>query len=209
MTGAERIEPGWFEDLYQREADPWGFATSPYERAKYARTLAALGPPDRRFARALEAGCSIGVFTELLAARCDAVLALDASATAVGRARERLAGRTHVRVERRVLPEELPAGPFDLIVAAEILYYWPAELLRAALGRLESTLARGREPPRRPLAPADPHLSAPRRRGPRAPGRGAAAGPRVLRADAQVPDRPLRPPGGRCGRGRGADAAAP
>ncbi len=141
---AERIEPAWFEDLYQREADPWSFASSAYERDKYARTLAALGPPDRRFARALEAGCSIGVFTELLAARCDALLAVDASATAVRRAGERLApGFPQVRVERRVLPEELPAGPFDLIVCAEILYYWPAALLRAALGSIEAALAPG------------------------------------------------------------------
>jgi SAM-dependent methyltransferase len=142
MTG-ERIEPAWFEDLYQREGDPWGFASSAYERDKYARTLAALGPPDRRFARALEAGCSIGVFTELLAPRCDALLAVDASATAVRRAGERLAGLPHVRVERRILPEELPPGPFDLVVCAEILYYWPAGLLRAALASIESALAPG------------------------------------------------------------------
>ena len=140
---ADRIEPAWFEDLYRREADPWGFASSPYEREKYTRTLEALGPPDRRFARALEAGCSIGVFTELLATRCDALDAVDASATAVGRARERLARLPHVRVERRILPEELPRGPFELIVCAEILYYWPEELLRGALTSLESALAPG------------------------------------------------------------------
>jgi SAM-dependent methyltransferase len=142
MTAA-RIEPSWFEELYQGDPDPWGFATSPYERAKYARTLAALGPDARRFERALETGCSIGVFTELLADRCDELLAIDASPTAVDRARLRLADRPAVTVERRVLPEELPPGPFDLIVCSEILYYWSADPLRELLESLASRVAPG------------------------------------------------------------------
>ena len=32
-----------FEARYQRDEDPWNFASSPYEQAKYDRTLAALG----------------------------------------------------------------------------------------------------------------------------------------------------------------------
>ena len=56
-----------FEDLYRRSADPWGFASSGYEAAKYAATLAAL--PRDRYARGLEVGCSIGVFTAALAGR--------------------------------------------------------------------------------------------------------------------------------------------
>jgi SAM-dependent methyltransferase len=138
-----RIEPAWFEELYEREADPWRFATSAYEREKYDRTLAALGPPARRFQRALDAGCSIGVFSALLAPRCDELLALDASATAVERARTRLAVLPHVRVMQRTLPEQLPAGPFDLIVCSEILYYWSADLLRELLDALEDELAPG------------------------------------------------------------------
>jgi SAM-dependent methyltransferase len=140
---AERIEATWFEDLYRHRADPWDFATNAYERAKYARTLAALGPPERRFGRALEAGCSIGVFTALLAPRCRELVALDASATAVARATERVAPLPHVRVERRVLPEDLPDGPFDLVVCSEILYYWSERLLRRFLTAAESLLAPG------------------------------------------------------------------
>ena len=138
-----RIEPGWFEDLYRADPDPWGFATSPYEQAKYARTLDALGPADRRFARALEAGCSIGVFTHLLAPRCDDLLAVDASPTAVAHARDRLAAHPHVRVDHRVLPEDLPSGPFDLVVCSELLYYWSADPLRELLARLESLISPG------------------------------------------------------------------
>jgi SAM-dependent methyltransferase len=136
-----RIQAAWFEELYQRDADPWSFATSAYEHAKYARTMYALGPVSRRFRRAFEAGCSIGVFTELLASRCDELLAVDASPTAVGRARTRLAPLPHVRVEQRLLPEQLPAGQFDLVVCSELLYYWDECLLRESLPALEALVA--------------------------------------------------------------------
>lgn len=137
----ERLEGGYFESLYRDREDPWGFATSGYERHKYRRTLAALG--DRRPARALELGCSIGVFTELLAARCGELLAVDVAPTAVERARARLDGIENVRVERRSLPEELPPGPWDLVVCSEILYYWSRPLLERALSRIEAALAPG------------------------------------------------------------------
>lgn len=137
----KRLGREYFENLYAESPDPWGFETSEYERRKYERTLES--PGDRRFRRALEAGSSIGVFTAMLAPRCDELLAVDASEKAVGIARERLAGQEHVRVERRTLPEEMPGGPFDLIVASEILYYWPRKVVLDALRRFEEILAPG------------------------------------------------------------------
>ena len=139
---AGRLAGSYFDALYAREHDPWSFESSPYERAKYEHTLAALGE-GRRYERALEAGCSIGVLTELLAERCDELLAVDVSPLAVGRARERLAHLPHVHVETRALPEELPAGPFDLILCSEVLYYWDAALLESATPRLAGALAAG------------------------------------------------------------------
>jgi len=141
--GTRRLEAPYFDALYERSPDPWDFETSPYEQHKYARTLAALGRPERRFSRALEVGCSIGVLTERLAPRCDAILAVDLSALAVGRARARLTGWPNVTVERRRLPEQMPGGPFDLIVASEVLYYWPGDVMLAALRRFEEALAPG------------------------------------------------------------------
>lgn len=138
---SDRLDPADFEALYREREDPWEFATSAYEAGKYARTLEALG--ERRFARALEVGCSIGVFSEMLAPRCERLLALDAAPTAVRRARERLAGVAGVRVECRTLPEELPAGEFDLLVTSEVLYYWSAALLERSLPALEGTVAPG------------------------------------------------------------------
>ena len=138
---SERLGREYFEGLYAESGDPWSFETSEYERKKYGRTLAALG--DRTFRRALEAGASIGVFTEMLAGRCDELLAVDVSEQAVAAARKRLSGREHVRVERRTLPEEMPEGPFDLIVASEVLYYFPREEMLAVLHAFERGLAPG------------------------------------------------------------------
>lgn len=135
----ERLGREYFERLYAESGDPWNFETSEYERRKYVRTLKVLG--ERRFHRALEAGASIGVFTGMLADLCDELLAVDVSERAVAAARERLSGHRNVRVERRTLPEEMPRGPFDLIVASEVLYYFTREEMLAALRTFERELA--------------------------------------------------------------------
>jgi len=137
----ERLGREYFEGLYAESDDPWNFEASEYEQDKYARTLAVLG--ERTFRRALEAGASIGVFTEMLADRCDELLAVDVSERAVAAARQRLSGRGNVRVERRTLPEQMPDGPFDLIVASEVLYYFPREEMLTVLRGFERELAAG------------------------------------------------------------------
>jgi predicted TPR repeat methyltransferase len=138
-----KLGPAYFEALYAEQRDPWRFESSRYEQRKYRHTLAALGPSDRRFARALEIGCSIGVFSQLLAPRCEELLAVDVAEQAVDRARMRLADRPGVRVEQRELPEQLPPGPWDLIVCSEVLYYWDGQLLSLALPLLVEQLAPG------------------------------------------------------------------
>lgn len=137
----ERLDREYFEDLYGQSPDPWGFETSPYERKKYERTLSVL--QGRRYRRALEVGCSIGVFTAMLAPFCEELWAVDVSERAIAAARKRLAGFPHVHVGRRRLPEETHEGPFDLVVASEVLYYWPKEVMLAALRRFEEVLAPG------------------------------------------------------------------
>ncbi|MGB3681593.1 MAG: SAM-dependent methyltransferase [Rubrobacteraceae bacterium] len=136
-----RLERDYFENLYAESPDPWDFATSEYERRKYERTLAVL--ESRFFRRALEAGSSIGIFTGMLAPYCGELLALDTSERAIEIARERLSGYDNVRIERRTIPEETPEGPFDLIVASEVLYYLPREVVLEALRRFEEVLETG------------------------------------------------------------------
>ena len=136
-----RTAPASFEARYRAERDPWGFADDPYERAKYARTVAALG--GRRFARALELGCAHGELTALLAPACDQLVAVDAAPTAVARAAERFAGDDAVTVRAATIPEELPPGPWELVVASEVLYYLGPELLEETIARLVADLAPG------------------------------------------------------------------
>jgi SAM-dependent methyltransferase len=127
---AESLPPAYFEERYAADPDPWRFATSDYERAKYAATLAALPRP--RYAAALEVGCSIGVLTRQLAGRCDALLALDVAPTALAAARARCADRPGVAFAEMTVPAQWPDGRFDLILLSEVLYY----LDRADLARL-------------------------------------------------------------------------
>jgi SAM-dependent methyltransferase len=137
----KRLDREYFEDLYAASPDPWGFETSPYERRKYERTLDVLA--GRRYRRALEVGSSIGVFTAMLAPLCNELLAVDISEKAVAVARERLESFPNVRIERLTLPEETPKGPFDLVIASEVLYYWPEDVMLAALKNFEEVLASG------------------------------------------------------------------
>lgn len=131
----------YFEELYRASEDPWDLATSAYERDKYDLTIAALG--DRPFAAALEVGCSIGTLTERLCERCGTVLAIDAAPTAVERARRRVGGRGNVTVERRSIPDAMPAGSFDLIVCSEVLYYMDPPLLESVWDLLAGAVAPG------------------------------------------------------------------
>ena len=134
-TGAD------FEARYRADPDPWGYRTSDYEQAKYAATLAACGPGP--FARALELGGSIGVFSALLAARCDRLDTLDGAPTAVAAARQRTEHHPAAHVRLGSIPEDLPPGPFDLVVASEVLYYLDGERLARTLARLADALPAG------------------------------------------------------------------
>lgn len=128
-----------FETRYQRDPDPWGYRDSDYERAKYAATLRACGRGP--FASALELGGSIGVFSAQLAPRCRALTTLDFAPTAVRTARRALRRYPHIDVRLGVVPDAIPDGPNDLVVASEILYYLAPAALETTLARLGEVLA--------------------------------------------------------------------
>lgn len=136
-----RAEPEHFERLYAESADPWGYCTSAYERTKYADTLAAL--PARPLGVVLEVGCSIGVFTRQLAARCERVVGLDFSPRALALATARTSGLANVTLAQGSFPEEVPAGEWDLIVCSEVLYYLGEEALAQAIDWLSGQLRAG------------------------------------------------------------------
>lgn len=122
------LPPQYFDDVYGANEDPWQFTTSPYERDKYAATIAAL--PNQMYESGFEIGCSIGVLTKQLAAHCHSLLAVDVSEVALRQARQRLAGSPQVRIENRVIPADFPDEQFDLIMVSEVGYYWSMEDLR-------------------------------------------------------------------------------
>jgi trans-aconitate methyltransferase len=132
MSRRQNTIPGdYFEDLYARTDDPWSFATSPYERAKYDATLAAL--PRAHYRRGLEIGCSIGVLTADLAGRCGTLVAVDVSAKALDRARRRCQAIPNVNFVRGSVPTMWPEGPFDLMLLSEVVYYFhAADVVRLA-----------------------------------------------------------------------------
>ena len=137
-----RVTPEHFDRLYANDPDPWKFATSDYERDKYAATLAALPRP--RYDRAFEVGCSIGVLTRQLAARCDEILAVDVAEAALQNAAARCNDLPRVQFARMVVPQDWPEGKFDLILFSEVLYYLSAaDRLTAARLSLHSLLPGG------------------------------------------------------------------
>jgi LmbE family N-acetylglucosaminyl deacetylase/SAM-dependent methyltransferase len=121
----------YFDDLYERNSDPWRLATRWYETRKRAISIASLPRP--RFASALEIGCSVGELTALLADRADLLLALDISQAAVATAAARVSGIGNVRVEHRDATRDFPHERFDLIVLSEVAYYWDAATLRSVI----------------------------------------------------------------------------
>jgi SAM-dependent methyltransferase len=140
-THAPRVGHERFERIYAASADPWDYRTSAYERDKYETTLDAL--PARTLGRALEIGCSIGVFTRLLAERCEQLVAIDFSARAIALAREQLRELANVELAQASFPEQAPAGEWDLIVCSEVLYYLDAQTFAAAVEWLRARLERG------------------------------------------------------------------
>ncbi|MCA8832827.1 class I SAM-dependent DNA methyltransferase [Hymenobacter pini] len=115
------LPPAYFDEVYRANEDPWKFETSPYERDKYATSLAAL--PRAHYATAFEIGCSLGVLTEQLASCCGHLLAVDVAEAPLERARQRCAHLPQVEFQLMQVPREFPQGQFELIVVSEVGYY--------------------------------------------------------------------------------------
>ncbi|WP_341953556.1 bifunctional PIG-L family deacetylase/class I SAM-dependent methyltransferase [Salinibacterium sp. TMP30] len=131
----------YFDTFYADKTDPWGFETRWYEQRKRALTLAAL--PRERFERALEVGCSIGVLTAQLAARCDQLLATDIAEQPLEIARKRLGNHSHVTFHQTAAHTEWPTGEFDLIVLSEVGYYFSVDALNDLVCRAAESLTPG------------------------------------------------------------------
>jgi hypothetical protein len=124
-----------FDALYRRDPDPFGVASSWYERRKEQILLAGLTRSHYRLA--WDCATGTGHLARRLAERCDQVLATDASEAAVELAGSETSGARGVRCAVSALPD-VPAEcrAADLTVVAEVLYYLPGPARSAAIGAL-------------------------------------------------------------------------
>lgn len=128
MSNVDTSSREFFEQKYREATDPWSFATSAYEQRRYATIIEHIAAG--RFTNVFEPGCSVGELTVQLAERCGQVTAIDIAETAVVIARRRCAALGNVDIEQGSLPDDLPPGPFDLIVFSEIGYYFDEDRVR-------------------------------------------------------------------------------
>lgn len=133
------LDADFFNEMYQRNEDPWDFENSPYEREKYEATLRAI--PNAVYENVFEIGCSNGVLSEKLARRCAHLLAVDASEIATGNARKRLADYPSVEVREMIIPIDFPNENFDLILFSEVGYFLSSEDLTVARDKMIGALS--------------------------------------------------------------------
>ena len=118
---------GFFDDLDQ------------YHFEKLHHLLRLVAFDGYRGRSVLEVGCSVGVFTELLAAEFEQVTAIDISREALV-----LAAR-HSRPNTRFMRSDIRQVPatsrYDVIVCAEILYYLPEEDVVPVMDKLAGLLS--------------------------------------------------------------------
>lgn len=133
------VPTAFFDQLYQRSADPWDFRERWYEQRKRALTLACL--PRQHYRSTYELGCANGELSAGLALRTEKLLCCDAAIKAVELTRQRLRHCPNARVEQSRVPSEWPEGRFDLIVLSELAYYLDTDDVRRLVERILDSLA--------------------------------------------------------------------
>ncbi|SDG34514.1 Methyltransferase domain-containing protein [Sinosporangium album] len=126
---------------WHRSPDPWKLQVSLYELNKYRTTLDHV--PREPYTRILDAGCSEGTFTHLLAREHPGaeIVGVDISERALARARARGEGPRFIAAD---LTDPGTIGVFDLVFCAETLYYLGRdERLRHVSRRLRDLVAPG------------------------------------------------------------------
>ncbi|MGW7297470.1 class I SAM-dependent methyltransferase [Streptomyces sp. NPDC054829] len=121
-----------------RALERWN-ATYPWDHnAHYHRWILRQVP--RRFDRALDAGSGSGDLARLLAARADAVEAVDSDPGITAQARKLTPPELPVTFTVTDAMTELPAGPYDVITCVAVIHHLP---FTEALLRFRADLAPG------------------------------------------------------------------
>ncbi len=130
LPPAPGTPPEAFEALYARRPDPWGVLASPLAQQRYLTMVEAVSAfsPCRSI---LDVGCGEGALTRYLVGCAPHIAGIDASETAIVRAR-RLVPRAAFHCA--TLDAFAPDHVFDVVLAVEVLYYVPS--VRAAIDKL-------------------------------------------------------------------------
>lgn len=126
-----------------RSADPWRLETNQFEHARY-ETMLSMIVGSAPYERALEVGCAGGVFTQQLLAACRRLSVLDILPAALARTRLRLAGSGGIHWLVGDIAEHRCKDHYDLVVLAEVLYYFTdRHRFAAAVGNVVDLLQPG------------------------------------------------------------------
>ena len=123
-TGNRRFE---FEYLYLEHPDPWNYKTSDYEHEKYRFTLECVLKWLRAPEIALEVGCSIGIFSKMLAPHFTRFVAIDISGEAVQAAAKFNCAQENIQFIRGDLRSLNLHQRFDVIICGSPLLYFSKE----------------------------------------------------------------------------------
>ncbi|MFI9806544.1 class I SAM-dependent methyltransferase [Streptomyces sp. NPDC052301] len=128
------VLPSRIVDALQRfnAAHPWD------HNARYHPWLLRQVP--RRFRAGLDVGCGSGDLVRLLARRAEAVVGVDADAGILESARKLTGADLPVTYALASAPDDLPAGPHDVITCVAVLHHIP---FAETLARLRQELAPG------------------------------------------------------------------
>ncbi len=132
-----------FEHLYQARPDPWQSASNRYryQSRKYERIVASL-PAGRRFRRALDLGCGLGLLSAKIAPLADEVLGIDLAQNAVDLATAGCHSANVVFQQGDILNLSPTLDRrFDLVVIADALYYVADSIADALLASVAEQVA--------------------------------------------------------------------
>lgn len=111
--------------MYQRDPDPWQFASNAYELNRYQRICDVISHKKHQYV--FEAGCSIGVLTKQLSL-AEFVEAIDISPTAVDLAQSHCSELKNVIIHCDSLKTYPLNTKTDLIILSEIDIILPGRM---------------------------------------------------------------------------------
>lgn len=134
-----------FNQIYSQKVDPWNYQLE-VQKERYHSALQLLDEvrQGKKVSRALEIGCGEGRFTQLLAERCNWLLAADISSIALERAQARCSELKQVKFNEWDLSKDPAPGIFEVVTVMDVLeYYYDPSALRIARDKIVDMLAPG------------------------------------------------------------------